>query len=111
MASMSFVLSLDEGTSSARAALYDRTGARVAMDSVPIHCRYPELGWVEQDAQEIWRSQLTAAHSALARLGVDSSLIDSIGITNQRETTVVWSRDTGEPVGPAIVWQCRRTAD
>ena len=108
---MPFVLSLDEGTSSARAALYDRGGARVALDAAPIHCRYPQSGWVEQDAQEIWRSQLAAAHSALRQAGTDASAIDSIGITNQRETTVVWDRRSGEPVGPAIVWQCRRTAD
>ena len=109
---MSFVLSLDEGTSSARAALYDRTGARVAMEAVPIHCQYPQLGWVEQDALEIWRSQLSAAKSTLQAGGsVDAGQIDSIGITNQRETTVVWDRRTGTPVGPAIVWQCRRTAE
>jgi glycerol kinase len=108
---MPFVLSLDEGTSSARAALYDRTGTCVAMESVPIQCRYPQLGWVEQDAEEIWRSQLAAARSTIARAGIDAAEIDSIGITNQRETTVVWDRATGVPVGPAIVWQCRRTAD
>jgi glycerol kinase len=107
---MSFVLSLDEGTSSARAALYDRTGTRVSLDSVPIQCHYPQLGWVEQDAQEIWSSQLAAAQSAIARAGVSDSQIDSIGITNQRETVVVWDRTSGIPINPAIVWQCRRTA-
>lgn len=107
---MPFVLSLDEGTSSARAALYDRTGARVALESVPIECRYPQLGWVEQDAQEIWTSQRAAAQTAMAQAGISGSQIDSIGITNQRETVVVWDRATGIPVGPAIVWQCRRTA-
>src|ERR1019366_8258118 len=110
MAAMSFVLSLDEGTSSARAALYDRTGTRVALESVPIHCRYPQLGWVEQDAQEIWHSQLSAARSAMAQGGISASQIDSIGITNQRETVVVWDRATGVPISPTIVWQCRRTA-
>ena len=107
---MSLVVALDEGTSSARAALYDRAGARVAMEAVPILCRYPQLGWVEQDAEEIWRSQLTAAQSTIAQAGIHAGEINSIGITNQRETTVVWDRNTGTPVGPAIVWQCRRTA-
>ena len=107
---MSFVLSLDEGTSSARAALYDRTGARVALEAVPIHCRYPQPGWVEQDAREIFATQMSAAQSAMAQAGISASQIDSIGITNQRETVVVWDRATGIPVGPAIVWQCRRTA-
>jgi glycerol kinase len=107
---MPFVLSLDEGTSSARTALYDQTGARVAMEAVPINCVYPHLGWVEQDAEQIWRSQLDSAKATLASAAVDVSQLDSIGITNQRETTVVWDRRTGAPVGPAIVWQCRRTA-
>jgi glycerol kinase len=108
---MPFVLSLDEGTSSARAALYDQTGSRIAMESVPIDCRYPQPGWVEQDAGEIWRAQLSAAQATLSRAAIDVSQIDSIGITNQRETTVVWDRRTGAPVGSTIVWQCRRTAD
>jgi glycerol kinase len=108
---MPFVLSLDEGTSSARTALYDQRGARVAMESTPIHCAYPKLGWVEQDAAEIWRSQMSSAKATLEHAGVDAGQIDSIGITNQRETTVVWDRKTGVPVGPAIVWQCRRTAE
>jgi glycerol kinase len=107
---MSFVLSLDEGTSSARAALYDRTGARVAMESVPINCRYPQPGWVEQDALEIWASQLSAVQAAMAQAAIPASQIDSIGITNQRETVVIWDRATGIPIAPAIVWQCRRTA-
>ncbi len=107
---MPFVLSLDEGTSSARAALYDRSGGCVALESVPIHCRYPQPGWVEQDAQEIFSSQLAVTKSAMAQAGISASGIDSIGITNQRETVVVWDRATGIPIGPAIVWQCRRTA-
>ena len=108
---MPFVLSLDEGTSSARTALYDRTGARVAMESVPIQCLYPQLGWVEQDAEEIWRSQLASARATLAGANASAADLDSIGITNQRETTVVWDRRTGTPIAPAIVWQCRRTAE
>jgi glycerol kinase len=105
---MSFLLSLDEGTTSARAALYDREGRRIAMESSPIACAYPHPGWVEQDATEIWRAQLDAARRVT---GTKRDEIAAIGITNQRETTVVWERKTGKPIAPAIVWQCRRTAE
>ena len=108
---MPFILSLDEGTTSARSALYDEQGCRVAMESVGFDCRYPQPGWVEQDASEIWSAQMESARTLLARSKVASSGIAGIGITNQRETTVVWDRATGQPVSPAIVWQCRRTAD
>lgn len=108
---MAFILSLDEGTTSARAALYDERGRRVAMESCPIHSRYPQPGWVEQDAAEIWNAQKTAACRVLERAGAAASDIRAVGITNQRETTIVWERSTGRPVAPAIVWQCRRTAD
>jgi glycerol kinase len=107
---MPFVLSLDEGTTSARAALYDEQGRNVAMESAPVHCRYPQASWVEQDADEIWNAQLYAARLLLDHAGVPASEIAAAGITNQRETTVVWERATGRPVAPAIVWQCRRTA-
>ncbi|MCC7234459.1 MAG: glycerol kinase GlpK [Bryobacterales bacterium] len=105
-----YILSLDEGTTSARAALYDREGRRVAMEANPIECNYPRAGWVEQGALGIWEQQLDAARRTLRRAGVDARDVDAIGITNQRETTVVWDRTTGEPIAPAIVWQCRRTA-
>lgn len=108
---MPFVLSLDEGTTSARAALYDAQGRNVAMESAPVHCRYPQPGWVEQDAGEIWNAQLYAARLLLDHAQVPASQIVAIGITNQRETTVVWERATGHPVAPAVVWQCRRTAE
>jgi len=108
---MPYILSLDEGTTSARAALYDREGRNIGMESAPIECRFPHPGWVEQDAEQIWESQLDAARRLLERLRVPSREIAGIGITNQRETTVVWDRTTGRPVAPAIVWQCRRTAD
>ena len=108
---MPFILSLDEGTTSARSALYDEEGRRVAMESVAFVSRYPQPGWVEQDAVEIWRAQIESARKVLERNRVAASEIVAIGITNQRETTVVWDRRTGEPVAPAIVWQCRRTAD
>jgi len=103
-------LSLDEGTTSARAALFDEQGCRTAMESTPIECRYPQSGWVEQDANEIWRSQLDAARRTLAKAPGGVKSVVALGITNQRETTIVWDRNTGEPVAPAIVWQCRRTA-
>ncbi len=108
---MSFVLSLDEGTTSARAAIYDERGRRIAMESCPIHCRYPQPGWVEQDAEEIWSAQLAATRRVLERAGVGPASIAAAGITNQRETAIVWERATGKPVAPAIVWQCRRTAE
>jgi glycerol kinase len=103
-----FLLALDEGTTSARAALYNESGRRVAMKSRPIACAFPHPGWVEQDAEEIWRAQLESAREVLDEA---SEPVKALGITNQRETTVVWNRHTGKPVAPAIVWQCRRTAD
>jgi glycerol kinase len=110
-ARVAFLLSLDEGTTSARAALYDAQGSRIAMESSPIQCTYPQPGWVEQDAEEIWTAQIDAARRVLAAAKADAASIAAIGITNQRETTIVWDRQTGRPVSPAIVWQCRRTAD
>lgn len=80
------------------------------MESVPIQCAFPQPGWVEQDAGEIWNAQLDAARKVLANANVEPRDIAAIGITNQRETTIVWERKTGRPVAPAIVWQCRRTA-
>jgi glycerol kinase len=106
-----FILSLDEGTTSARAALYDEQGRRVGMESSPVVCHYPQPGWVEQDALQIWAAQMEAARRLLERTGVAASEIRATGITNQRETTIVWERATGRPAAPAIVWQCRRTAD
>jgi glycerol kinase len=108
---MSYVLALDEGTTSARAALYDPRGTRLAMESSPIHCYYPQPGWVEQDPEQIWSAQIEAARRTLAAAGAAARDIAAIGITNQRETTIVWDRNSGVPVSPAIVWQCRRTAD
>ena len=108
---MPFILSLDEGTTSARSVLYDEEGRRVAMESVAFASHYPQPGWVEQDALEIWRAQMESARKVLERSRVAASDIVAAGITNQRETTVVWDRRSGEPVAPAIVWQCRRTAE
>lgn len=108
---MSFVLSLDEGTTSARAGIYDHEGRRVALKSRSFECVYPQPGWVEQDALQIWTLQMEAAREALAATGAAAKDIAALGITNQRETVVVWDKATGVPVAPAIVWQCRRTAD
>jgi glycerol kinase len=108
---MAFILSLDEGTTSARAALYDSEGRNIGMESAPVTCFYPQPGWVEQDANQVWRAQIESAGRLMERYRAGASDIAALGITNQRETTVVWDRRTGEPVAPAIVWQCRRTAD
>ncbi len=108
---MKRILALDEGTSSARAAIYDAEGARRAMAAREFPSRFPRPGWVEQDAEEIWQAQLRAVREALAEANAAAGDMAALGITNQRETLVVWDRKTGEPVSPAIVWQCRRTSD
>lgn len=108
---MPYILALDEGTTSARAALYDPEGRRLGIESEPVTSWFPQPGWVEQDAEAIWTAQLAAARRLIERLRVAPSEIAALGITNQRETTIVWERRTGKPVAPAIVWQCRRTAD
>lgn len=105
---MPYLLSLDEGTTSARTALYDERGKRLALESAPIACRYPNPGWVEQDAESIWDAQIDSARRVLSG---STAKIEALGIANQRETTIVWDRKSGKPVSPAIVWQCRRTAD
>ncbi len=107
---MSYILALDQGTTSSRAILFDRSGQVSAIAQQEFHQIFPQSGWVEHDAREIWQSQLAMARSVLAKAGVGASEIDAIGITNQRETTVLWDRKTGEPVANAIVWQDRRTA-
>ena len=108
---MSYILALDEGTTSARAVVFDRGANEIAVDQAPIACHYPQDGWVEQDAEQIWRAQLAAARGAVEKAGVSVSEIAALGIANQRETTLVWDRETGAAVSPAIVWQCRRTAE
>ncbi len=104
-----FLLALDQGTSSSRSIVFDAAGRIVAMAQREFRQIYPQPGWVEHDPMEIWRSQLETAQQALAKAGLRAADIASIGITNQRETTLVWNRRTGEPVGNAIVWQDRRT--
>ncbi len=108
---MRFLLSLDEGTTSARAALYNEEGRRIATESAPLVCAHPNPGWVEQDARAIWTTQVDAARRVLASKNIRPGEVAAIGITNQRETTIVWDASTGEPIAPAIVWQCRRTAE
>ncbi len=103
------VLACDEGTSSARAVVFDRAARAVATAQHPVESSYPHSGWVEQDAETIWQTQLRAAGEAVDQCGGWEN-IAAIGITNQRETTIVWDRATGAPIAPAIVWQCRRTA-
>ena len=107
---MPFVLSLDEGTTSARAAVYDQKGRRIAMATRAFDCQYPQPGWVEQDAEQIWKLQVEAAREVVAQSCTTPNEIAALGITNQRETVVIWDKATGIPIAPAIVWQCRRTA-
>jgi glycerol kinase len=108
---MTYLLALDQGTTSSRALLVDGHGAIVGMAQRELAQSYPQPGWVEHDPEEIWSSQVATAHEVLARHGVAPREVTAIGITNQRETTVVWERATGRPIHPAIVWQDRRTAE
>jgi len=105
------ILALDQGTTSSRAILFDRDGQPVASASREFNQFFPKPGWVEHDPEEIWATQAGVAVEVLARAGIESSDIAAIGITNQRETAVVWNRKTGKPVCNAIVWQDRRTSD
>ena len=108
---MKYVLALDEGTTSARAVLFDSECRAVSMAQCEFLQIYPRSGWVEHDAVEIYAKQCASMTECVAKSGVSVSDIAAVGITNQRETTVVWDKRTGEPVCNAIVWQCRRTAD
>ena len=103
-----FILALDQGTSSSRSIVFDRAGGIVAMAQRELRQIYPQPGWVEHDPREIWAGQLATAHEALAQARIGAADVAAIGITNQRETTLVWNRATGEPVHHAIVWQDRR---
>ncbi|MBW1844888.1 MAG: glycerol kinase, partial [Deltaproteobacteria bacterium] len=105
-----FVMALDQGTTSSRAILFERDGGIAAEDSHEFPQHFPKPGWVEHDPLEIWESQLRAARGVLAKARVDADEVAAIGITNQRETTVVWDRATGDPIHRAIVWQSRQTA-
>ncbi len=106
-----YILSLDEGTTSARAILFDRDARVVAMAQHEIPQIYPAAGWVEQDPMDIYANQYAALTECIAKSGIDPEDIAAVGITNQRETVVAWNKVTGRPLCNAIVWQCRRTAD
>src|SRR5881227_3148211 len=107
---MSFVLALDQGTTSSRAIVFDHAGSIRSVAQREFTQFYPQPGWVEHDATEIWATQSGVVAEALAKAGIDATHVAAIGITNQRETTILWERASGKPVAPAIVWQDRRTA-
>ena len=107
---MRCILALDQGTTSSRAIVFDETGAIRGSAQQEFRQIFPQPGWVEHDATEIWATQSGVMHEALAKAGVTARDVAAIGITNQRETTVVWDRATGRPLANAIVWQDRRTA-
>ena len=107
---MKYILALDQGTTSSRAIVYNQGGVAVAVAQKEFHQIFPQPGWVEHDANEIWATQSGVAAEVLARAGLQPTDLAAIGITNQRETTVVWERATGRPIAHAIVWQDRRTA-
>src|ERR1041384_388572 len=105
-----YILSFDQGTTSSRAIIFDQAGSIISIAQKEFTQLYPQPGWVEHDAGEIWGTQLAVAVEAVSKAGLKATDIAAIGITNQRETTVVWDRETGTPIHHAIVWQDRRTA-
>jgi len=105
-----YILALDQGTTSSRAVVFDQSGSIVALSQEEFTQHYPQPGWVEHEANEIWSSQQKVARQVLAEHNISPDQIHAIGITNQRETTIIWDRETGEPIHHAIVWQDRRTA-
>ena len=104
---MGYIMALDAGTTSNRCILFNEKGEIVSVAQK----EFPQPGWVEQDASEIWSTQLGVAVEAMSKIGVSANEIHAIGIANQRETTIVWDKTTGEPVYHAVVWQCRRTSE
>ena len=107
---MTYILALDQGTTSSRAVLFNRQGQPVATAQQEFTQHFPKPAWVEHDAMEIWHTQKSVMQKVVNQAGIHAQQVQAIGITNQRETTVVWDRRTGEPIAPAIVWQDRRTA-
>ncbi len=105
-----YIMALDQGTTSSRCIIFNKQGKIISSAAKEFSQYFPDNGWVEQDPNEIWASQFGVMMEAFAQAGIEAEDIDSIGITNQRETTIVWDKTTGEPVYNAIVWQCRRTA-
>lgn len=106
-----YILSLDSGTTSVRAILFNKNGEAVSSASKELNMIYQKPGWVEQNPMEIWSSQLSVIIEVISKFGISPKNIDSIGITNQRETTILWDSSTGNPIGNAISWQCNRTID
>ncbi len=106
-----YILALDQGTTTSRAILFNHAGAAIGLAQKPFRQWYPKPGWVEHDPEEIWETQYSSALEAIARAQIRPDQIAAIGITNQRETVVLWDKNTGKPVHKAIVWQCRRSAD
>ena len=110
MVNQGYILAIDEGTTGTTSLLINSDGQVVAKAYREVHALYPQPGWVEEDPQELFQKAIAGALEAIQNTGINISLVKGIGITNQRETTVVWDRHTGKPVANAIVWQCRRTA-
>ncbi len=106
-----YILAIDAGTTSSRAIIFDQKGTTQAIAQHEFTQHFPQKGWVEHDASEIWETQHKAINEAIAKARITPQQLHAIGITNQRETTVIWDRESGQPVGPAIVWQDRRTAN
>ena len=106
-----YIMALDQGTTSSRCILFNKRGEACSVAQKEFEQIFPQPGWVEHDPMDIWASQISVAAEAMSKLGASAEDIAAIGITNQRETTIVWEKATGKPVYPAIVWQCRRTAD
>ena len=108
---MAYLLALDQGTTSSRAIVFDLEGRPLAVAQEPFEQHFPQPGWVEHDPMEIWHTQLATARAALEQAGISAAEVAAVGITNQRETVILWERESGRPVSRAIVWQDRRTAD
>ena len=106
-----YILALDQGTTSSRAILFNKSGVVIGVRQIPFNQIFPRPGWVEHDPEEIWQSQFEAARGAIDAAQIEADQIEAIGITNQRETTLLWEKGTGKPVYNAIVWQCRRSAE
>ncbi|CAH0530360.1 glycerol kinase GlpK [Vibrio hippocampi] len=111
MTQQTYIVALDQGTTSSRAVVLDHDANIVSVAQREFSQLYPQAGWVEHDPMEIWATQSSTLVEALAQAGINNNQVAAIGITNQRETTIVWNRHTGKPIYNAIVWQCRRTAD
>ena len=111
MSDQPYILAIDQGTTSSRAIPFDRAGQTVAIDQREFMQYFPDDGWVEHDPEEIWRTTVAVIRGALAAAGAKPSDVSAIGIANQRETTVIWERDSGSTIHNAVVWQDRRTAE